>query len=141
MSVQSNISSDFLWLATRETNCQLLRRPAGVGDLSTCALNPTGVNSRQYSAVSNAKHASVTADPKGEGFVYHQLTRRNVFKPAKRYTSKQVNNLKPGQVDRFRKLVKHELGRRDLNTALFKKASRILFTQRKARKATPAKKN
>jgi len=141
MSVTSNVSSSFLWLATRNTNAHLLRGQVGVPHLNTCGSNPVGVHTPQYFVGSQEKHASVTAEPKGEGFIYHHLSRRNAFKPAKRYTVKHINNLKAGQVDRFRKLVKKELGRRDLNTALFKKASRIMHTQRKARKSTPAKKN
>ena len=116
MASATNVSSSFLWLTARDHNSGLLRRPDGVGDLSTCPLNPKGVQTPQYGAAFNAKHASVTAHPSGEGFVFHRLTRGNQNKLAKRYSSTHINNLKGGEVDRFRSLVKKQLGRRDLNT-------------------------
>lgn len=116
MAAINNVSPSFLWLATRETSSSLFRNDNGVGDLSTCPLNATGVNSPQNGGAFNSKHASVTAHPSGEGFVLHRLTRGNTNKPAKRYSATHINNLKPGQVDLFRNLIKKQINRRDLNT-------------------------
>jgi hypothetical protein len=115
MAAINNVSPSFLWMVTRDNNSHLLRRPAGVGDLSTSPLNPTGIQSSQFGAAYNVKHASVTAHPSGEGFVLHRITRRNANKPAKRYSATHFNNLKGGQIDKFRSLVKAQINRRDLN--------------------------
>lgn len=111
----ANVSSDFLWLVTRNTDCALLRRPSGVGDLSTCAYNPVGVQKPRYSAFANKKHAGVVANSSGEGFIVNHQSRRNASKPAKSFSTIQVNNLKSSDVQNFRNFVQHRLGRSDLS--------------------------
>ena len=38
----TNVSPSFLWLATKNSDCALIRRKSGIGDLSSCAYNPVG---------------------------------------------------------------------------------------------------
>lgn len=111
----ANVSPAFVWLATKNTDCALLRRPNGVGDLSTCAYNPVGVQRPKYSAFANKKHAGVVAHPSGEGFVLNHQGRRNANKPAKSFNAQHLSNLKSADVQNFRNFVQHRLGRKDLS--------------------------
>lgn len=114
-SKMANVSPAFIWLATKDTDCALLRRPNGVGDLSTCAYNPVGTQRPRNSAFANQKHAGVVAHPSGEGFVLNHQGKRNANKPAKCFTSQQLSNLKSADVLNFRNFVQYRLGRKDLS--------------------------
>ena len=111
----ANVSPAFIWLATKDTDCALLRRSNGIGDLSTCAYNPVGTQRPQNSAFANKKHAGVVAHPTGEGFVLNHQGKRNANKPAKCFTSQHLSNLKSADVQNFRNFVQHRLGRKDLS--------------------------
>lgn len=115
----NNVSPDFLWLVTKNTDCALLRRKNGVGDLTKCAYNPVGVQKPKYSAFANRKHAGVTAHPSGEGFVVNHQSRTQSNKPAKSFNSTHFNNLKSADVESFRNFVRYRLGRKDLSAVSY----------------------
>lgn len=126
-----NVSRDLLWILTSNNNANMFKRTGIKKRFSKDPLNPKGVQSFQNAGTLQDRAVNVQPDPSGKGVVLVYKNRRHRRSPGKNLHRVSLKKSAGRTLETIKRFVNKNRYRRDLKTALLRRASAILLSQKK----------
>lgn len=134
-----NVSRDLVWMLTNKHNAQMFKRPGISQRFTTDPLNPKGLQTFRNSGSVQSHALSVQADPSGKGVVLLRKDAKHAQRPAKSVTRISLKRGAARTMKSIKNVVNKTGHRKGLKTALLRRASAILLSQKKVAVKTPGK--